>query len=248
MTKKNKFAPCKLVDCKDGTFSLLFTDFDKTDPIFEKLNQEGGGYGWHCVVEALVRMKAPKLWKKVGFDPEASMFVALSNDKEVLKQVAKLIRNAVDDPELLQEAIRNASPELTDWKSHAPSKKKCEGSSSHIKNDTTTSPHEEVHSMAKTSDGKGGAKKPSKSKQKELAKNEVCYTCDVFQMKKKFPGRSITVVSNSDGETKRFCCELHAALWLLCFGNEAGGDLPTELEDTVLECSDAVSDYLDKLS
>jgi immunity protein 51 of polymorphic toxin system len=110
----NEYAPCKPVDNEDGTFQLLFTDFDKTAATFEELDQEGGGYGWHGVVDALVRMKAPKLRKKVDYDPEGSMFVALSKDKEVLKQVAELIRNAVADPKLLKEAIKKADPDLMD--------------------------------------------------------------------------------------------------------------------------------------
>ena len=114
MAKKNEFAPCDLVESGDGTFSLCFEDFDATADTFEEMGQEGGGYGWHGVVDALVRMKAPKLRRKLRYDPEASMFVALSKDWEALKQVAELIRGAIDDPALLKEAIENADPELMD--------------------------------------------------------------------------------------------------------------------------------------
>ncbi|QJW98093.1 immunity 51 family protein [Frigoriglobus tundricola] len=114
MAKKNEFAPCQLLEHEDGTFSLLFTDFDTTADTFEELDQEGGGYGWHGVVDALVRMRAPKLKKKLSYDPEASMFVALSKDKDALRQVAELIASAVADPELLKEAITKADPDLMD--------------------------------------------------------------------------------------------------------------------------------------
>lgn len=114
MVKKNEFAPCNLVEHEDGTFSLCFEDFDATAATFEEMDQEGGSYGWHGVVDALVRMKAPKLKRKLRYDPEASMFVALSKDREALKQVAELIRNAIDDPALLKEAIENADPDLMD--------------------------------------------------------------------------------------------------------------------------------------
>jgi hypothetical protein len=53
---EDDFAPCTLVEHDDGTWSLLFTDFDATEEAFEEMGQEGGGYGWHGVVEALVRM------------------------------------------------------------------------------------------------------------------------------------------------------------------------------------------------
>ena len=111
--KKNEYAPCTLVE-HDGTYSLTFSVFDATAETFEEMDQEGGGYGWHGVVDALVRVKAPKLAAKLSYDPEASMFVALSDDKDVLKQVAELIRKAVADPKLLKQAIRKADPELMD--------------------------------------------------------------------------------------------------------------------------------------
>lgn len=112
--KKDEFAPCQLLDNEDGTYSLLFTDFDGTAATFEELDQEGGGYGWHGVVDVLIRLRTPKLKKKLSYDPEASMFVTLSKDKDALKQVAGLIREAVADPKLLREAISNADPELMD--------------------------------------------------------------------------------------------------------------------------------------
>jgi hypothetical protein len=114
MAKKNEFAPCWLVEHDDGIYSLCFTEFDTTADTFEEMDQEGGGYGWHGVVDALVRMKAPKLQKQLSYDPESSMFVARSADKDVLKKVAELIRNAIADPKLLKQAIKKADPDLMD--------------------------------------------------------------------------------------------------------------------------------------
>ena len=111
---KNEFAPWKLIENEDGTYSLLFHDFDPTANTFEEMEQEGGGYGWHGVVDALVRMKEPKLGKKLTYDPEASMFVVISKDLEAIKKVVGLIRSAVDDPALLKKAIKKADPELMD--------------------------------------------------------------------------------------------------------------------------------------
>jgi Immunity protein 51 len=96
------------------TRSLIFNDFDSTADTFEELGQDGGGYGWHGVVDALIRMKAPKLKRKLHFDPEASLFAVNSKDQDALKQVAELIREAINSPELLREAIQNADPELMD--------------------------------------------------------------------------------------------------------------------------------------
>jgi hypothetical protein len=111
---EDAFAPCQLVEQEDGTCSLVFTDFDSTAATFEAMGREGGGYGWHGVVDSLVRGKAPHLKRKVRYDPEASMFVAFSKDREALEQVAELIRRARADEALLREAIKQANPKLMD--------------------------------------------------------------------------------------------------------------------------------------
>jgi hypothetical protein len=108
------FAPCRLVPHEDGSYSLCFDAFEATQAIFEEMGWDGGGYSWHGVVDALVQLKAPDLQEKLDYDPEASMFVALSEDQEALAQVAGLIREAIDDPTILREAIENADPDLMD--------------------------------------------------------------------------------------------------------------------------------------
>jgi hypothetical protein len=112
--KKDEFAPCRLVTHDDGSYSLTFSDFDSTAETFEEMDQDGGGYGWHGVIEALIRLRGLPLAKQLNFDPEASMFAVASKDRDALKQVAALIREAVGDPELLREAIENADPDLMD--------------------------------------------------------------------------------------------------------------------------------------
>lgn len=107
-------APCQLVEHEDGIYSLVFSNFDATAATFEEMDQEGGGYGWHGVIEALVRMKAPRIAKKLNYDPEASMFVVSSKDRKALGTVAGLIRSAIADSQLLREAIEKANPDLMD--------------------------------------------------------------------------------------------------------------------------------------
>lgn len=107
-------SPCKLVTHEDETYSLIFDDFGPTEPLFSDIGFEGGGYGWHGVVDSLIRIKAPELSGKVGFDPEAGMFVAHGPDLDALKEVASLIREAVQNPVLLREAIERADPDLMD--------------------------------------------------------------------------------------------------------------------------------------
>ena len=112
MPANDEFAPCSLIDHEDGAFSLIFTDFDSTEEIFAEQELDGGGYTWHAIVDSLVKMKTPKIARLLDYDPEAGMFAAISRDRDSLKQVAVLIRNALKDRELLQLAIDNADPEL----------------------------------------------------------------------------------------------------------------------------------------
>jgi hypothetical protein len=115
MAADDEFAPFLFGRGEDRkTYSLAFGDFDPTAEVFEDMGREGGGYGWRGAVDALVRMRAPKLKKKLRYDPEASPFVVLSEDREALRRVAALMREALADPEVLREAIENADPDLMD--------------------------------------------------------------------------------------------------------------------------------------
>ena len=111
MHDEDEFAPLKMIET-DGSYSLMLTSFDPWAAAFEEMGYEGGGYGWHGVADALVRLKAPKLKKKFSYDPEASMFVAFGKDRDALAQLAGLIREAMADPALLKEAIGKANPKL----------------------------------------------------------------------------------------------------------------------------------------
>ena len=109
--KDNELAPLKMLET-EGSFSLMLTDFDEWAETFEEMGQEAGGYGWHGVADALVRLKAPKLKKKIKYDPEASMFVAYGTDRDALIQLGRLILEAMADPSILKEAIEKANPKL----------------------------------------------------------------------------------------------------------------------------------------
>jgi hypothetical protein len=111
---RNDANPWEIFDRGDGTYSLGFDDFDSTADVFEEMGYEGGGCGWHGVVDALVRRKVPRLARNLEYDPEGSLFAALSDDPNALNEVAVLIRNALDDPALLRQALENADPDLMD--------------------------------------------------------------------------------------------------------------------------------------
>jgi hypothetical protein len=110
--KKNEFAPLQLIEITPGNFNLTLGTFGEWEGVFEEMGKEGGGYGWQGVADSLVRLKAPKLKKKLDYDPEASCFVAFGTDREALAELAALILKAMADPEPLKEAIRKANPKL----------------------------------------------------------------------------------------------------------------------------------------
>lgn len=111
MPENDDIAPLKLLE-GEGSYSLMLTEFDRWAETFEQLGQEGGGYGWHGVADALVRLKAPKLKKKIKYDPEAGMFVAFGPDRDALVQLARLLLEAMSDRAVLMEAIEKADPKL----------------------------------------------------------------------------------------------------------------------------------------
>jgi Immunity protein 51 len=106
------FAPLQLIEISPGTFNLTLTEFGQWEATFTEMGQDGGGYAWHGVADALVRLKAPKLKKKLDYDPEASMFVAFGKDRDALVQLARLILEATADPAVLKEAIAKVNPKL----------------------------------------------------------------------------------------------------------------------------------------
>jgi hypothetical protein len=108
------FSPLALGETSPGNYSLTLTEFDRWASTFEEAGQDGGGYGWVGVADALIRMKAKKLRRRIHYDPEASMFVAFGKDREALVTLARLLLAAMADPAALLEAIENADPELMD--------------------------------------------------------------------------------------------------------------------------------------
>jgi hypothetical protein len=111
---RNDSNPWEILDHGDGTYSLGFDDFGPMAGVFEEMGYEGGGYGWHGVVDALVRRKLPRIARDLEYDPEGSLFAALSDDPNALNEVAVLIQNAMADPALLRQALENADPDLMD--------------------------------------------------------------------------------------------------------------------------------------
>jgi hypothetical protein len=80
----DEFAPSRLVTQDDGSFSLCFDDFNAGSGIMDERGLQGGGYTWHAIVEALVRLHTPDIKAAVSYDPEGSMFVPYGMDRAAL--------------------------------------------------------------------------------------------------------------------------------------------------------------------
>ena len=118
----DEFAPTQLVEHNQNgkiSYSIILDPFGPiyltTSSIFKAHGmEEPGGYAWHGVAEALVRLHAPEIASLVKYDPESSMFSAYGDDRAALLRVAQLIRQAQDNPAILEEALENANPEMLD--------------------------------------------------------------------------------------------------------------------------------------
>ncbi len=103
---------CKLID-HDTSLSLIFTKIDTGYALFEKAEVEGNGYDWEALIKTELKKSYPEMLQRVGFDPEASMFVAYGTDKEALEVVAQLLDKAVEDEQQLAQWIDAVDPD--DW-------------------------------------------------------------------------------------------------------------------------------------
>lgn len=99
------FAPGSLVT-QDDDYSLVYAEFPHC-PAFDELGIEGGGYTWHGLVEHVLREDAPRALRKVSFDPEGSLFCAVSADLSALRDVARALKK-LEDPAFLDRVARAA--------------------------------------------------------------------------------------------------------------------------------------------
>lgn len=69
---------------------------------------EGNGYDWGSLAQVFLDEKCPDLPKKIGFDPEGSMFCAYSRDKEVLADFILRFKKACEDKPLILDLFSKA--------------------------------------------------------------------------------------------------------------------------------------------
>jgi hypothetical protein len=110
--RMSDWEPCRFIDYEDGTLGLLFDDFGPTESYLEERGFMAGGYTWHGIVEALVRVNYPDLVADLEYAPEGSMLAVRSANKQALKRVADLIRQAQQNQQVLRQGIDNADPSI----------------------------------------------------------------------------------------------------------------------------------------
>ncbi|WP_067824351.1 immunity 51 family protein [Nocardia inohanensis] len=118
MTDRETYAPLRFFeyDHRPGSFCLMLSDTHmiEVDDVFTARGHEGNGYSWTGVAEVIVRLRAPELEGRMGFDPEAGTFVAYGEDEAALRQLGAHLRQAFSDRTLLGELIEAGKEEWFD--------------------------------------------------------------------------------------------------------------------------------------
>lgn len=84
------FAPGTLVEHDGGRYSLVYSAFPQSDDleaIYGERGLQGGGHAWRGFVVHLMKQHAPSSLEAIEFDPERTMFCAVSKDLAALRAV-----------------------------------------------------------------------------------------------------------------------------------------------------------------
>jgi hypothetical protein len=102
----------QIIQYDDGRYGLTVMEPGGPDAkywqIFEDNELQGGGYTWEGLIDALVRLRIPDAMSRIEIGAEADNAYVDSADRKVLERIAGLIEAAVNDGDLLMEAIDNA--------------------------------------------------------------------------------------------------------------------------------------------
>ena len=79
---------------------------------FDARGLQGGGYTWEGIVRALVESHLPGALPHLDIGAEADNMHAYATSRELLEQVAELVRRVDRDPTLLVAAIEAAGEDL----------------------------------------------------------------------------------------------------------------------------------------
>ncbi|WP_067687656.1 immunity 51 family protein [Nocardia jejuensis] len=118
MTDRETFAPLVFFeyDHKPGNYCLMLSDnhMVEVEEAFAERGYEGNGYGWAGVARTAVESRLPEAAARIGFDPEAGMFVAYGEDAEALRRLGSIMREAFENRSTLDELLAAGDPEWFD--------------------------------------------------------------------------------------------------------------------------------------
>jgi hypothetical protein len=101
--------PIKVIETEPGSYSLwLEAGTTDVDDVIAELGHEPNGYFWEGIVELLVRTEATNLEGRFSTDPEGGAFVAYSQDRGALDDLAGRLRAVATDRHGLRKLIEFA--------------------------------------------------------------------------------------------------------------------------------------------
>ena len=102
----------QIIQYDDGRYGLTVMEPGAPDAsywqVFEENELQGGGYTWEGLIESLVRLRMPDSLSSIEIGAEADNAYVNSADRKLLERIAALIEEAINEEELLMEAIENA--------------------------------------------------------------------------------------------------------------------------------------------
>jgi hypothetical protein len=102
-----------IFDNEDGRFCLTVMGADeRTYALFDERDLQGGGYTWEGIVRALAEMLMVDAISKLDIGAEADNAYIYCGDRQILEEIAALVRTAVTDHHLLIAAIDHAGANL----------------------------------------------------------------------------------------------------------------------------------------
>lgn len=95
----------------EKNFRYDYYDVREPDSSYQRLaamGYQGGGPSWAGIVFGLLKLKQPRLMRKLRFDEEGEGLAIWSADRNALQLVAELVTQAKSDKDLLKQAIAKA--------------------------------------------------------------------------------------------------------------------------------------------
>lgn len=95
----------------DNSYSVCLTVGEYLQEVFDTREDEGfegNGYDWGSLAQVFLDERCPELEEEIGFDPEGSMFVAYSENKEALIEFISRFKEACEDKELILDLFSRA--------------------------------------------------------------------------------------------------------------------------------------------